>query len=205
MGEGNLSLNFIKIMANEFVARKGIISLGGITFPSTGINTTYTVGVNDYLIDVTGNTITVTLPTAVGVNGKNYVIKNRGTGVVTVSTTSSQTIDGANSKSLNNNDSIEVISDGSNWIIAAGTGTATSSTTAKSGIVSNTTFTGTPLNYQVSFTSAFPSSNYSVTVTGGDARVWTVESITVNGFIINSNSNTGLLYPTYWIATLNVS
>ena len=81
----------------------------------------------------------------------------------------------------------------------------TSSTTAKSGIVSNTTWTGTPLNYQVSFTSAFPSSNYSVTVTGGDARVWTVESVTVNGFIINSNSNTGLLYPTYWIATLNVS
>jgi len=192
-------------MANEFVIRNGLKSLGGITFPATGINATYTVGVNDYLIDITGNTITVTLPTAVGVNGKNYVIKNRGTGVVTVATTSSQTIDGANSKSLNNNDSIEVISDGSNWIIAAGTGTVTSSTTAKSGIVSNTTWTGTPLNYQVSFTSAFPSTNYSVTVTGGDARSWTVESVTVNGFIINSNSNTGLLYPTYWIATLNVS
>jgi hypothetical protein len=192
-------------MANEFVIRNGLKSLGGITFPATGINATYTVGVNDYLIDITGNTITVTLPTAVGVNGKNYVIKNRGTGVVTVATTSSQTIDGANSKSLNNNDGIEIISDGSNWIIAAGTGTATSSTTAKSGIVSNTTWTGTPLNYQVSFTSAFPSTNYSVTVTGGDARSWTVESVTVNGFIINSNSNTGLLYPTYWIATLNVS
>jgi hypothetical protein len=192
-------------MANEFVIRNGLKSLGGITFPATGINATYTVGVNDYLIDITGNTITVTLPTAVGVNGKNYVIKNRGTGVVTVATTSSQTIDGANSKSLNNNDGIEIISDGSNWIIAAGTGTATSSTTAKSGIVSNTTWTGTPLNYQVSFTSAFPNTNYSVTVTGGDARSWTVESVTVNGFIINSNSNTGLLYPTYWIATLNVS
>jgi hypothetical protein len=192
-------------MANEFIIRNGLKSLGGITFPATGINATYTVGVNDYLIDITGNTITVTLPTAVGVNGKNYVIKNRGTGVVTVATTSSQTIDGANSKSLNNNDSIEIVSDGSNWIIAAGTGTVTSSTTAKSGIVSNTTWTGSPLNYQVTFTSAFPSTNYSVTVTGGDARVWTVESITVNGFIINSNSNTGLLYPTYWIATLNVS
>jgi len=192
-------------MANEFVIRNGLKSLGGITFPATGINATYTVGVNDYLIDITGNTITVTLPTAVGVNGKNYVIKNRGTGVVTVETTSSQTIDGANSKSLNNNDGIEIISDGSNWIIAAGTGTATSSTTAKSGIVSNTTWTGSPLNYQVTFTSAFPSTNYSVTVTGGDARSWTVESVTVNGFIINSNSNTGLLYPTYWIATLNVS
>ena len=192
-------------MGKDFVVRNGLKSLGGITFPLTGITATYLVKEEDYLIDVTGNTVTVTLPTAVGVNGQNYVIKNRGTGVVTVATTSSQTIDGANTKSLNNNDSIEVISDGSNWIIAAGTGTVTSSTTAKSGIVSNTTWTGTPLNYQVSFTSAFPSSNYSVTVTGGDARVWTIESVTVNGFIINSNSNTGLLYPTYWIATLNVS
>ena len=192
-------------MANEFVVRKGIKSLGGVIFPVTGINSTYTVDTNDYLIDVTGNTITVTLPPAASIDGKNYVIKNSGSGVVTVATTSGQTIDEASTKSLKNNDSIEVISDGSNWIIAAGTGTATSSTTAKSGIVSNTTWTGTPLNYQVSFTSAFPNTNYSITVTGGDARVWTIENVTVNGFIINSNSNTGLLYPTYWITTLNVS
>ena len=192
-------------MGKDFVVRNGLKSLGGITFPLTGITATYLVKEEDYLIDVTGNTVTVTLPTAVGVNGKNYVIKNRGTDVVTVETTSSQTIDGASTKSLNNNDGIEIISDGSNWIIAAGTGTVTSSTTAKSGIVSNSTWTGTPYNYQISFTSAFPNTNYSVTVTGGDARVWTVESVTVNGFIINSNSNTGLLYPTYWIATLNVS
>jgi hypothetical protein len=192
-------------MANDFVVRNGLKSLGGITFPLTGITTTYTVRDDDYLIDITGNTITVTLPPAVGISGKNYVIKNRGTGVVTVSTTSSQTIDGSSSKILNNNDSIEIVSDGSNWIIAAGTGTVTSSTTSKSGIVSNTTWTGSPLNYQVTFTSVFPSTNYSVTVTGGDARVWTIESRGTTGFIINSNSNTGLLYPTYWIATLNVS
>jgi hypothetical protein len=192
-------------MANEFVARKGIKSLGGITFPATGINANYSVGVNDYLIDVTGNTINVILPTAVGIEGKIYIVKNSGSGIVTVETTSSQTIDGASSKSLKNNDSIEVVSDGGNWIIVAGTGSVTSSTTTKSGIVSNSTFTGTPLNYQVVFTSPFINSNYSVTVTGGDARVWTVESVTVNGFIINSNSNTGLLYPTYWVATLNVS
>jgi hypothetical protein len=192
-------------MANDFVVRNGLKSLGGITFPLTGITTTYTVKDDDYLIDITGNTITVTLPPAVGISGKNYVIKNRATGVVTVSTTSSQTIDGSSSKILNNNDSIEIVSDGSNWIIAAGTGTVTSSTTSKSGIVSNTTWTGSPLNYQVTFTSAFPSTNYSVTVTGGDARVWTIESRGTTGFIINSNSNTGLLYPTYWIATLNVS
>jgi hypothetical protein len=192
-------------MSNEFVARKGIVSLGGVTFPAKGINTNYFVGSNDYLIDVTGNTINVTLPTAVGIEGKNYVVKNSASGVVTVATTSSQTIDGVNSKILNNNDSIEIVSDGSNWIIIAGAGSVISSTTTKSGIISNSTFTGTPLNYRIVFTSAFPNTNYSVTVTGGDARVWTVESITVNGCIVNSNSNTGLLYPTYWIATLNVS
>jgi hypothetical protein len=192
-------------MANEFIVRKGIISLGGITFPSTGITSSYTVGVNDYLVDVTGNTVTVTLPTSVGIDGKNYVVKNSGSGVVTVSTTSGQTIDGSSSKTLKTNDSIEIVSDGSNWNIVGGIGSVVSSTTTKSGIVSNSTFTGSPLNYQVLFTSSFPNTNYSVNVTGGDARVWTVENVTVSGFIINSNSNTGLLYPTYWVATLNVS
>lgn len=192
-------------MANEFIARKGIISLGGVTFPSTGLTSSYTIGVNDYLVDVTGNTLTITLPTSVGINGKNYIVKNSGTGVVTVSTTSGQTIDGSSSKTLNNNDSIEVVSDGTNWNVVGGVGSVISSTTTKSGVVSNTTFTGSPLNYQVLFTSSFPNTNYSVNVTGGDARIWTVESVSVNGFIINSNSNTGLLYPTYWVATLNVS
>ena len=192
-------------MANEFIVRKGILSLGGVTFPSTGITSSYTVGVNDYLVDVTGNTVTVTLPTSVGIDGKNYVVKNSGSGVVTVSTTSGQTIDGSSSKTLRTNDSIEIVSDGSNWNIVGGIGSVVSSTTTKSGIVSNSTFTGSPLNYQVLFTSSFPNTNYSVNVTGGDARVWTVENVTVSGFIINSNSNTGLLYPTYWVATLNVS
>jgi hypothetical protein len=192
-------------MANEFIVRKGIISLGGVTFPSTEVSSSYTVDVDDYLIDVTGNTVTVTLPTSVDINGKIYVVKNSGSGVVTVSTTSSQTIDGSNSKTLNNNDSIQIISDGSNWNIVGGVGSVISSTTTKSGVVSNSTFTGSPLNYQVSFTSSFPNTNYSVNVTGGDARVWTVENVTTGGFIINSNSNTGLLYSTYWVATLNVS
>jgi hypothetical protein len=192
-------------MANEFIVRKGIISLGGITFPSTGITSSYTVGVNDYLVDVTANTVTVTLPTSVDIDGKNYVVKNSGSGIVTVSTFSGQTIDGSSSKTLRTNDSIEIVSDGSNWNIVGGIGSVVSSTTTKSGIVSNSTFTGSPLNYQVLFTSSFPNTNYSVNVTGGDARVWTVENVTAGGFIINSNSNTGLLYPTYWVATLNVS
>ena len=38
-------------MANEFVARKGVISLGGITFPYVAKNATYGIGSDDYLID----------------------------------------------------------------------------------------------------------------------------------------------------------
>jgi hypothetical protein len=39
-------------MANEFVTRKGLISLGGITFPYTGVTSAYSVGVNDYFIEL---------------------------------------------------------------------------------------------------------------------------------------------------------
>ena len=71
-------------MANEFVVRRGIISLGGITFPQVTIDSSYTVTDDDYMVDVTGGTFNVSLPTAVGRKGKLYVIKNNGGGAVTV-------------------------------------------------------------------------------------------------------------------------
>jgi len=68
-------------------------------------------------IDCT-NTITITLPTAVGNSGRFHTIKNSGTGVVTIATTSSQTIDGASTQSLATQWSkITVQSTGANWII----------------------------------------------------------------------------------------
>jgi hypothetical protein len=42
-------------MANEFVLRKGLISLGGVTFPLTQVNGTYTVLPTDYFVEATGN------------------------------------------------------------------------------------------------------------------------------------------------------
>jgi len=82
-------------MANEFVTRKGLISLGGVTFPYVAVTGTYNIGTSDYFVDCTSNTFTVTLPNAVGVAGKIYIIKNSGAGTITLGTTSSQTIDGA--------------------------------------------------------------------------------------------------------------
>lgn len=60
---------------------------------------------------------TITLPTAVS-NTNQYTIKRTGAGVVTIATTSSQTIDGSLTVALNViNQSVTLISDGSNWQI----------------------------------------------------------------------------------------
>jgi hypothetical protein len=63
-------------MSNEFVARTGVRSLGGVIFPYTAVSTTYAVNVENYLVDCTTGTFTVTLPTAVGITGQIFVIKN---------------------------------------------------------------------------------------------------------------------------------
>lgn len=79
----------------------------------------YTLGTvaTDELCLVTGTT-TITLPTAVGCAGKCYAVKRTGTGVVTVDTTSAQTIDGAATVTLDTQyDCLAVVSDGANWSV----------------------------------------------------------------------------------------
>jgi len=94
---------------------------------SPGVNiTTFTNKVNsqsanyallstDYLVLLTG-AHTATLPTAVGIGGKTYVIKCSSAGTNAILTTSSQTIDGA-AKWTNTavNKFTAVISDNANW------------------------------------------------------------------------------------------
>jgi len=70
--------------------------------------------------DCTSNAITVTLPDATKEAGFSYVIKksDSSVNVVTISTTSSQTIDGLLTRNLVSQfDEIRVFSDGSNWSI----------------------------------------------------------------------------------------
>jgi hypothetical protein len=77
----------------------------------------YTLTNTDYLVECTANTFTITLPTAVGIQGRMYNIKNTGTGVITVATTSSQTIDGQTSQTVNQWENLSLMSNNSNWII----------------------------------------------------------------------------------------
>ena len=101
----------------EFRDGYGVI-LNGVIAPSYIAKTAnFTATSLTSTIDCT-NTITITLPTAVGFSGRIHTIKNSGTGIITIATTSSQTIDGAATQSLATQWSkITVQSTGANWII----------------------------------------------------------------------------------------
>lgn len=94
------------------------LKLNGVIAPSYIAKTAnFTATSLTSTIDCT-NTITITLPTAVGQSGRIHTIKNSGTGVITIATTSSQTIDGLTTQSLLTQYSkITVQSTGANWII----------------------------------------------------------------------------------------
>lgn len=88
---------------------------------SGGIFTTatnYTAGAHDYTILANGTTLTITLPTAVGVTGQEYVVKVIANSTATVATTSSQNIDASTTYSLSaQNKYVRVQSDGVQWRI----------------------------------------------------------------------------------------
>jgi hypothetical protein len=80
----------------------------------------YTLTSSDYIVEVTSGTHTQTLPTAVGITGRHYIITNSGTGVVTVGTTSSQTFVNVSATpttlTLNQFQTVTVVSNGANWL-----------------------------------------------------------------------------------------
>ncbi|MEO7047890.1 MAG: hypothetical protein ABI091_21510, partial [Ferruginibacter sp.] len=79
----------------------------------TALSTDYTIVCNSGFFSRT-----ITLPTAVGITGRIYVIKRTGSTTVTIDAYSTQTIDGTTTKSLSTSYSqMTVQSDGSNWII----------------------------------------------------------------------------------------
>lgn len=137
-------------MANEFVARKGIISLGGLTFPYEAVPTNYTASTDDYFIDIISAGITVTLPTAVGIEGKQYAIRNSSTSAVTINTILSQTIDGSLTQNIGRNNVIQVVSNNSNWKISQAGGSISAST-LNGVLVSDGTVSGVKANSGLTF------------------------------------------------------
>jgi len=96
---------------------KAYVDAGNSAYVAKTAN--YTLTTADNFVDLTANSATLTLPTAVGIAGKTYSVKNSGSGTtLTLATISSQTIDGVTTKTYNTQYSgVTVISDGANWKI----------------------------------------------------------------------------------------
>ena len=80
----------------------------------------YTATSVDYVIiaDGTSNTVTITLPTALGIAGRRYQIKCIDNSfAVDVDGNGTETIDGALTQALAQWDSLTIASDGLNWVI----------------------------------------------------------------------------------------
>ena len=104
------------IIFNEFI---NWLEAGLLTETYREITGTDTVLAGDYTVNATSGTFTLTLLTAVGRQGKVYNLKNSGTGVVTLATTSGQTIDdeASGALTLTQYANLQVQSTGSDWII----------------------------------------------------------------------------------------
>ena len=86
------------------------------------VTSTDSVAVTDHVVHATSGTFTLTLPTAVGIAGREFVIRNSGTGTITLGRTSSQTIDGvAANLVIAGKGFVEVVSDGAGWQVLRGT------------------------------------------------------------------------------------
>lgn len=73
--------------------------------------------------------------------------------------------------------------------------------TDMSGVVAAGSFSGNPKKTTITFNTPLLDANYSVSVMGINSRSWSIESVTTNSFIINSNANTALTGNVYWTVT----
>jgi len=111
----------------------GYTYLGGATTPTSTVHVggsfatayvaktaDYTATANDNMIKVTTAAVTITLPTAVGITGREYVIVNASSGNITVATTSSQNIGNYNvatTLTIPSDGSYTLASDNAGWFI----------------------------------------------------------------------------------------
>jgi hypothetical protein len=97
-------------------------SISGIGFKQNYVTKTgaYTATNDDYVIDCTSGTFTVTLPASSGRTGRILIIKNSGAGTITVDGNGAETIDGAATYAISvQYGTIQIMSDGTNWKIIA--------------------------------------------------------------------------------------
>lgn len=95
----------------------GTVTTPGIKRNLVTKSALYTLTTSDHIVVATSGTWTATLPTAASIAGTEYIIKNSGSGIITVDPAGTETIDGSTTIDLAQYDSLTVVSDGTNWVI----------------------------------------------------------------------------------------
>ena len=112
-----------KLGINTDAPNSGLHINTSVTFAGKAVTQNYTVLATDHMIFVNASAgnITITLPTASGIIGRQYIIKRvDGTANnVTIDPNASETIEAASSKSLMDQSSVVIVSDNSNWWITS--------------------------------------------------------------------------------------
>ena len=74
------------------ILKKGIVNLGGKQFSHVGVTSNYAIKELDYVVEGTSGTFDVILKTVLDDDGKIYVIKNSGEGIITLKTSNNEKI-----------------------------------------------------------------------------------------------------------------
>ena len=89
----------------------------GVEIPYRAITALTTMTDDDYQIECTANSFTITLLTAVGREGREISIKNTGTGTITIDGAGAETIDDELTQEITQWDNIVIKSNNVGWII----------------------------------------------------------------------------------------
>jgi hypothetical protein len=106
--------------ANTWAAEQILTKSERHAYTSISTNTTLDATHNVVDVDASSAAITITLPTAVGINGREYVIRklDSSANAVTVDGNGAETVNGAATKALSTQyETVHIMSDGANWII----------------------------------------------------------------------------------------
>lgn len=117
--------------ANTWAAEQILTKSERHAYTSISTNTTLDATQNVVDVDVTSASVAITLPTAVGINGREYVIRklDSSANTVTITPNGSETVNGSSDIVLDEQyESTIIYSDGANWIqLATGGGGGASS------------------------------------------------------------------------------
>lgn len=115
---GVVAINGIQRLMADFLTLIQPALGAALKVKYTSVSGTYAVTLTDCIVDCTANTFTVTLPTAAGIQGQVFIVKNSGAGVITVAAAGGEFIDGEATQLLPvQYQSISMVSTNSGWAI----------------------------------------------------------------------------------------